>query len=272
MSSLFVYKYHDNKFTDSGRPIQFMALNTADLKEGVDLDWVKSGDRPRILLIDDEPDNIILLKQIFQLKGFDVSGAMNGKDALVKIQDVWPSLIILDIMMPELDGWQTYQQIRMLSDVPVIVISAARQIDFIVKALEMGMDDYITKPFDHEEVVARVNTVLRRSIGVKKNNRLGFSSIELVLDLDSQEIIYKGEHIQLTGRMFEVLLILAKNAPRVLTYDELTQEIWGEDSTSAHNRLKYLIYLLRQEFLRIDPQQTVIKNIDRVGYKLMTDN
>lgn len=85
-------------------------------------------------------------------------------------------------------------------------------------------------------------------------------------------IIYKGEHVQLTGRMFEVLLVLAKSAPRVIPYDEITKEIWGETSISAHNRLKYLIYLLRQEFLRIDGSNPVIKNVDRVGYKLMTEN
>ncbi len=249
-----------------------MSSQQIDLKEGVDLDTITSSERPRILLIDDEPDNIILLKQIFQLKGFDVSGVMNGKDALAKIRDVWPNLIILDIMMPELDGWQTYQQIRMFSEVPVIVLSASRQIDFIVKALEMGMDDYITKPFNHEEVVARVNTVLRRSSRSKRNTRMGFSTIDLILDLDTQEIVYKGEHVQLTGRMFEVLLLLAKNAPRVLTYDEITNEIWGEDTISAHNRLKYLIYLLRQEFSRIDPKTTVIRNFDRVGYKLITED
>jgi DNA-binding response OmpR family regulator len=249
-----------------------MSTLTTGLKEGVDLDQMNPGDRPRILLIDDEPDNILLMKQIFQMTGFDVSGALSGKEALSKIRDVKPSLIILDIMMPELDGWQTYQQLRKVSDLPVIVVSAARQVEFVIKALQMGMDDYITKPFNQAELVARVNTILRRTGKVKLNNRLGFSQIELVLDLDSQEIIYKGEHIQLTGRMFEVLLLLAKNAPRVMTYEEITTEIWAEKSVSAHNRLKYLVYLLRQEFLRIDEHHPVIKNVDRVGYKLVTED
>ena len=248
-----------------------MALNALEVKEGVDLDQMAPGDRPRILLIDDEPDNVLILKHMFQAKGFDVSGAFSGKEALGKLNDVKPNLIILDIMMPEMDGWQTYQQLRKISDLPVIVVSAARQTESVVKALHMGMDDYITKPFDQAEVVARVNSVLRRSGPNRKMNRLGFSMIELILDLDSQEIIYKGEHIQLTGRMFEVLLVLAKNAPRVMTYEEINMEIWGEQSVSAHNRLKYLIYLLRQEFLRIDGSNPVIKNIDRVGYKLITE-
>ncbi|MBA4384886.1 MAG: DNA-binding response regulator [Anaerolinea sp.] len=249
-----------------------MTTLTLQMKEGVDLDHKTPGEHPRILLIDDEPDNIILLKLMFQSKGFDVSGACSGKEALKKIHEVKPNLIILDIMMPEMDGWQTYQELRKLSELPVIVVSAARQTENVVKALQMGMDDYITKPFDQAEVVARVNCVLRRSGKKQKVNRLGFSMIELILDLDSQEIVYKGERIQLTGRMFEVLLVLAKNAPRVLPYDEITKEIWGETSISAHNRLKYLVYLLRQEFLRIDATNPVIKNIDRVGYKLTTEN
>jgi DNA-binding response OmpR family regulator len=249
-----------------------MSTQIIGVKEGVDLDGKTLGDHPRILLIDDEPDNIILLKQIFQMTDFDVSGALSGKEALSKIHDVKPNIVILDIMMPEMDGWQTYQQLRKVSELPVIVISAARQMEYVIKALEMGMDDYITKPFNNAEVVARVNSILRRTGKTQMNNRLGFSLIELVLDLDSQEIIYKGERIQLTGRMFEVLLILAKNAPRVLTYEEITMEIWGEKSISAHNRLKYLIYLLRQEFLRIDDSNPVIKNVDRVGYKLVTEN
>lgn len=249
-----------------------MTIQTPSVKEGVDLDQRLSGEHPRILLIDDEPDNISLLKLMFRSKGFDVSGAYSGKEALKKIHEVKPNLIILDIMMPEMDGWQTYLQLRKISELPVIVVSAARQTENVVKALQMGMDDYITKPFNQAEVVARVNCVLRRS-GKKTNfNRLGFSMIELILDLDSQEIVYKGERIQLTGRMFEVLLVLAKSAPRVLPYDEITKEIWGETSISAHNRLKYLIYLLRQEFLRIDNSNPIIKNVDRVGYKLMTEN
>lgn len=249
-----------------------MSTQLISVEEGVDLDLMSPGERRRILLIDDEPDNIILLKQIFQSKGFDVSGALSGKDALNKVHEVRPNLIILDMMMPDMDGWQTFQQLRRVTDQPVIVISAASQTEDIVKTLNMGVDDYITKPFDPAEVVARINSVLRRRGKRPNNNRLGFSLIDLVLDLDTQEITYQGQLIQLTGRMFEVILILAKNAPKVISYEEITNEIWGEISVSAHNRLKYLIYLLRQEFLNIDENNPVIKNVDRVGYKLMIES
>lgn len=240
--------------------------------EGVGLHGVSKFEQPRILLIDDEVDNILLLKQIFQLKGYEVSGALSGKEALNKIHEIRPNLILLDLMMPEMDGWQTFERLRKVSDLPVIVISAISQSEQVVKALRMGVDDFITKPFNQDEVIARVKCVLRRCGSKHKENRIGFSMMELVLDLDSQSIIYKGEYVQLTGRMFEVLLLLARNAPKVLTYEEITNEIWGEATASAHNRLKYLVYLLRQEFLRIDSQCQVIKNVDRVGYKLVTDN
>ncbi|KAF0110200.1 MAG: Uncharacterized protein FD147_1821 [Chloroflexi bacterium] len=240
-------------------------------QEGVDLDQLHVKDRPRILVVDDEPDTVILLKHVFQREGYDVSGAMSGKEAISKIGEVKPNLIMLDIMMPELDGWQTFQQIRKLSDLPVIVISAVNQTENIVKALQMGVDDYITKPFDQAEVIARANTVLRRAGKQRVINRLGFAEIELILDLETQEIFYKGNRIQLTGKMFEVLVILAKNAPRIATYEDITMEIWSENSVSVRNRLKYLVYLLRQEFNRVDTKKQLIKNVDRLGYKLLTE-
>lgn len=245
-------------------------IKTSQFSEGVDLDQMSQATRSRILVIDDEPDTVQLIKHIFQHAGFDVSGANSGKDAISKLAEIRPSIVLLDIMMPEMDGWQTYSTIKKLNDLPVIVISAIEQSDTIVKALQMGVDDYITKPFNNEEVIARVKNVLRRAGTRSVINRIGFPEIELILDLDTQELYYKGKRIQLTGKMFEVLAILAKNAPRLVTYDDLTQEIWGEKSTSSRNRLKYLVYLLRQELDGIDHSFEVIKNVDRLGYKLIS--
>lgn len=239
--------------------------------QGVDLDQLVQKERPRILVVDDEADTVTLLKHALMRDGFDVSGALGGKEALQKIADVKPSLVLLDLMMPEMDGWETYAQLRQISDLPVIVISAMSQSDVIVKALELGADDYITKPFEHNEVKARINTVLRRAGQPRNINRLGFAEVQLVVDMETQEITFKGKRIQLTGKMFEVLALLAKNAPRVTPYDELLMTIWGENSSSARNRLKYLVYLLRNEFNRIDREHEIIQNIDRLGYKLITE-
>ncbi len=241
------------------------------LQEGVNLDHAFTLERPKLLVVDDEPDTITLLKHLFQGVGYDVSGAFGGREAIEKIKTLNPNLVILDLMMPEMDGWQTYLRLREFYDSPVIAITALDQAESIVKTLEMGIDDYITKPFFQSEVIARVQAVLRRATQARKANRLGFSSIDLILDLETQEITYRGKRVQLTGKMFEVLLLLARSAPRVVTYDEIAMSTWGENSLAIHNRLKYLIYLLRQEFENIDPNSPIIKNVDRVGYKLLVE-
>jgi DNA-binding response OmpR family regulator len=238
---------------------------------GIDLDTMRNDARVRVLIIDDEPDTVTLLKLIFQREGFNVAGALSGQEALQKLETVRPALILLDLMMPEMDGWDTFSRLRQLTQAPVIVISALSQSDHIVRALKMGADDYVTKPFNNAEVIARSQALLRRSGKEKEIKRMVFPAIEMVLDLDTQEVFYRGHRIQLTGKMFDVMLILAKSAPRVVSYDDITTQIWGETGASVRNRLKYLIYLLRQEFDAADGGKGIIKNIDRLGYKLLSE-
>ncbi len=236
--------------------------------EGVDLDRVNEQGRRKLLVIDDEPDTVTLLKQILLREGYDVAGAANGKEALGKMAEVQPSLILLDMMMPEMDGWQTIDKVQEISDVPIIILSAMNQTDSIIKALQMGADDYITKPFNQKEVVARIESVLRRSGNRKKLDRIAVENLGLVLDLDTHEAFLNGKSIQLTGKMFEVLYMLIQNAPRLVPYQELTEKIWGKDSPAIRNRLKYLVYLLRQEFESVGAQSNIIDNIGRLGYKI----
>lgn len=246
-------------------------LPSSAANKGIDLDQFRNRERTRVLVIDNEPDTVTLLKLVFQHEGFDVSGALSGSEALSKLNDVNPSLILLDLMMPEMDGWQTFTKLRQVTDTPVIVVSALGQTEDIVKALKMGVDDYVTKPFNQAEVIARSQALLRRTGGAKEIKRISFPAIEMVIDLGTQEVFYRGERIQLTGKMFEVMLILAKGSPKVVTYEDITMQIWGATSTEIRNRLKYLVYLLRREFNKVDGNQGIIKNIDRLGYKLLTE-
>jgi Response regulators consisting of a CheY-like receiver domain and a winged-helix DNA-binding domain len=234
---------------------------------------VKSTPKPslnKLLIVDDEPDTILLLKSILEREGYEVTGAFNGLDALAKMKTVQPALVISDMMMPQMDGWQTIQKLHEISDIPIIILSVLNQTDSIVRALELGADDYITKPFDQTEVIARVESVLRRSNNGAKLSRIGIESIGLVLDLDTREAFYQEKCFQLTGKMFDVLYILMQNSPRLVTYEELTTAVWGEDSISIRNRLKYLIYLLRQQFMESDANADFIQNIGRLGYKIST--
>lgn len=239
---------------------------------GIDLDEVHPVERKRILVVDDEQENITLLKRIFINEGYNVSGATTGKDAINKLININPSLVVLDLLMPDMNGEETFDSIRKITNVPVIILSAVSQKEEIVRLLQKGVDDYVTKPFDDAILTARVNAVLRRVERSTAINALTFSQIELTINIETYEVIYHGKRIQLTGKMFEVLSLLARNAPRVVNYQELTHKIWGENTPAVRNRLKYLVYLLRHEFMKVYSEFEIIENIDRLGYKLITEH
>lgn len=238
--------------------------------EGVDLDSVQDSNRKKLLVVDDEPDTVILLKHILRHEGYDVAGASNGLEAIEKMKEIQPSLVLLDMMMPQMDGWEAINKIREIANTPIIILSANSQVESIIHALQVGADDYITKPFNQAEVLARIEAVMRRVKGDDKVNRLGIEKLDLVLDTTTHEVVFKNQHIQLTDKMYDVFYLLMQSAPKLVTYQDLTQKIWGQDNVAIRNRLKYLVYLLRQEFNKIDPDANIIDNIGRLGYKLIT--
>jgi len=237
---------------------------------GVDLDEVHASNRSTVLVVEDEPDTVLLLKQILRMAGYDVLGALNGLEAVQKAADAKPDLILLDLMMPDLDGWQTFQYLRQTTDVPVVIISAIHNKEDVVRALRMGVDDYLTKPFINAEVVARVQAVLRRARPSRKTDRLVFPQSDLVIDFGTQEVILQQKHIQLTGKEFAILATLARSAPDVVQYRAIAEAVWGKDNPQVRNRIKYLVYLLRQKLEDISGNPDIIQNIDRLGYKLRT--
>ena len=249
--------------TDQG-PI---SINNAEMP-GVDLDEIHSSIRPTILVVEDEPDTVQLLKQILRLGGFNVLGAFNGTEAVQKAADSKPDLILLDLMMPGLDGWQTFQYLRQTIDVPVVIISAIHNKDDIVRALRMGVEDYVTKPFVNAEVVERIKAVLRRARPSRPSDRMVFPHSDLVIDFTTQEVILKQKHIQLTGKEFAILATLARSAPDVVQYRAIAEAVWGKDNAQVRNRIKYLVYLLRQKLEEASGLPDLIQNIDRLGYKL----
>jgi DNA-binding response OmpR family regulator len=239
---------------------------------GVDLDEIHASSRPTVLVVEDEPDTVLLLKQILRLAGFDVLGAFNGYEAVQKAAEVKPDLILLDLMMPGMDGWQTFQYLRQTTDVPVVIVSAIHNKDEIVRALRMGVDDYLTKPFVNAEVVARVQAVLRRARPTHKTDRLVFPRSDLVIDFSTQEVVLNKHHIQLTGKEFAILATLARSAPDVVQYRAIAEAVWGKDNPQVRNRIKYLVYLLRQKLESASGTPDLIQNIDRLGYKLDIQN
>lgn len=236
---------------------------------GADLDEAYGSQRQRVLVVEDEPDTVFLLKHILRSAGYNVLGAYSGPEAIRKLADVKPHLVLLDLMMPGMDGWETFSYMRKVSDVPVMVISAISNKDDVVRALRQGVDDYMTKPFANAEVVARVEAILRRAGSAHGEvERLVFPEIDLVVDFHSQEIVSGGQPMQLTGREFAVIALLARAAPAIVSYHDMAMQIWEEDTPEARNRIKYLVHLLRRKFERLPNQRDFIQNIDRIGYKL----
>jgi DNA-binding response OmpR family regulator len=171
-------------------------------------------------------------------------------------------------MMPEMDGWETFKYIRQVMDLPIIILSALAVKEDIVKALELGVDDYITKPFFNDEVVARVRNVLRRIQGANQEDVLFISDLNMFLDLTLQVIRVGEKTIQLTSREYDLFYLLVKKSPKVVKYEEITKSIWGEDTDDARNRLKFLVYLLRKKLETVIEGQDIILNLDRIGYKI----
>jgi DNA-binding response OmpR family regulator len=238
---------------------------------GADLDEVYASNRKRVLVIEDEPDTVFLLKHILRSAGYNVLGALSGQEALKKFSEVKPNLVLLDLMMPGMDGWETYRYLRQMSDVPVMIISAVSNKDEVVRALRSGVDDYLTKPFVNAEVIARVEAILRRAQGTTVEvDRLLFPEVDLIVDFRTQEVIHCNQHVQLTGREFAILALLARSAPAIVAYHDIAMEIWEEDTPEARNRIKYLVHLLRRKFMRLPGSPDFIENVDRLGYKLRT--
>jgi DNA-binding response OmpR family regulator len=238
---------------------------------GVDLDEVYTTERVRVLVVDDDSDLVVLVKHILRSAGFDVLSANNGVEALRRAREVQPDLVLLDLMMPEMDGWETLRNLRQFSNAPVIVLSALSSKEEIVRCLYEGVDDYMTKPFYKGEVVARINAVLRRAKQPREATRFNFNKVNLMIDVKTQEISFMNQSIQLTAKEFALLSLLAKNAPGIVSYPVIAQTVWGEDVPNVRQRTKYLIFLLRRKFEEIDPNFELIQSVDRMGYKLKTE-
>lgn len=240
-------------------------------KPGIDLDTVQAKpSSTRALIIDDDPDTVDLIKIIFRNAGMDVIGAFSGKEAIQKCSHSSPAVILLDLMMPDMDGWETYHNLRQLTDVPVIVVSADTKKENVVRGLNLGFDDYVTKPFFPPELVARVNTVLRRSAGTGQASRRIFPEIDMAIDFETHDVSLRGEPVHLSSREFSLLEVLAAKAPRLVRYEEIAVKIWGMDNLKVRNRIKYLVYLIRQK-VELDPNDPqLIINREGLGYQLNT--
>jgi len=234
---------------------------------GIDLDEVSKSGLPRILVVEDDMDTLALLKQILVRSGFNVSGAMNGREALQKTGTYNPDLVLLDVMMPDMDGWETMRQLNKSSDVPVIMLTALATKENVVKGFQSGVDDYVTKPFYKDEIIARINAVLTRCKRKPQREILQFDDGNLIIDCHSKEVRSNGKILQLTAKEYAILYSLVNQNPSAVTYREIGLSVWGEDKPQIRQRIKYIVYLLRQKFKEINPSKPYIKNVGQLGYR-----
>ena len=227
-------------------------------------------ERRRILVVDDEERMVRFIRMNLEHDGFQVSEAFNGKQAIQKLRDVTPDLIFLDVMMPDMDGFETLEIIREISSVPVIMLTAKGEEDDRVRGLELGADDYVTKPFSPRELVSRAKAVLRRSEGASGSMH-GLLEIDsrLKIDFDRREIWLEGKLVKLRPTEYRLLFHLVQNAGWVVSHDQLLQKVWGYEYRDEPHYVRLYINYLRQK-LEKDPSDPKYILTERgVGYRFI---
>ena len=224
-------------------------------------------DQRTILIVDDEPGLRELVRINLEHEGFGVLQAENGVQGLTTIREQQPDLVILDVMMPEMDGWEACRKLREFSQVPVLMLTAKVQSQDIVTGLESGADDYLLKPFNMDELMARVRALLRR---VPSPNRpVTAGNGEISIDKNKREVLVRGEPVDLTPTEYDLLLMLAENAGKVLEHEALLRGVWGQEYTKDNDYLKVYIWHLRRK-LEIDPRDPKLLLTEwGVGYRLV---
>lgn len=224
----------------------------------------------KILVVDDDTNICELLRLYLEKDGYCVSIANNGMAALQKFRDENPDLILLDIMLPQLDGWQVCREIRKTSDTPIIMLTAKGETFDKVLGLELGADDYVTKPFDAKEIVARVKAVLRRTSGSADTDVKEVRFDNLIINLTNYELRVNGEKIDTPPKELELIYHLASNPNRVFTRDQLLDAVWGFDYYGDSSRTVDVHVKRLREKLEGVSDKWELKTVWSVGYKFET--
>jgi len=220
----------------------------------------------KILVIEDDENIADLIRLYLEKDGFEVAVALNGALGLAEFKRFMPDLVMLDIIMPVMDGWSVCREIRMVSNVPIIMLTSKSETLDKVTGLEMGADDYIIKPFEVRELLARVHAVLRRfdKVEVAEQKRLDFDN--LIIDMDSFELFVKGERVEAPPKEMELLYHLASSPNRVFTRNQLLDEVWGFDYFGDSRTVDVHVKRLREK-LDGGSDKWTLKTVWGVGYK-----
>ena len=223
----------------------------------------------KILIIDDEKATVDFISTLLKERGYEVYSAYCAQTGLRMAYQHHPDLVLLDVVLPDRDGWDICRQLRDLSDMPIILVSARADKSDVIKGLEIGADDYVAKPFDDDELVARIRARLRRSPRTSVNEEFVFKNGELRINFMNREVWIRDKLKHLTPKEFNLLAVLVRNAGRVVSRTELVTEAWGDEYGDAIDSLKLYIHYLRQK-LETNPQQPEFILTSRgVGYRFV---
>lgn len=224
----------------------------------------------RVLVVDDEPHLVRAVCMYLELQGYTVFGASSGEEALQATREKLPDLVILDVMMPGLDGFETLEELRRTSQVPVIMLTARGDEDQKVKGLKLGADDYVTKPFSQRELLARIQAVLRRAElpAIAPKTRIEVDD-ELSIDFDRGEVYVHGNPVRLTATEYRLLYHLASNPGRLMPSETLLAKVWGYEYREEDHYVRLYVSYLPQKIEPDPSHPKYILTVPGLGYKFV---
>ena len=220
-------------------------------------------DNNTILVIDDDRNILAIIELYLKKAGFQVVTCADGLSALPAFHDARPALVVLDIMLPGRDGWSVLHDIRMESETPVIMLTAKGDTDDRIQGLELGADDYISKPFDAKELVARIKAVLRRSVPTDPERTIQLEGLSV--SLENYSVVLDGRTLEMPPKEIELLYFLASHAGKVFTREQLLEQVWGFDFFGDSRTVDVHVKRIREKIGETHPWQ--LKTVWGVGYK-----
>jgi DNA-binding response OmpR family regulator len=229
--------------------------------------WYGNGmKRARVLVVDDDADIRTLVRELLERQGYVVAGAANGREGLRSLYASPPDVVLLDVSMPDLDGWQTLERIRDLSDVPVAMLTARAAELEKVRGLNAGADDYITKPFGKQELLARIQAMLRRA-GPRQQGLDTYADELLSIDFVERSVTVGVQEVPLTPLEFRLLAAFVRHPGQLLTHDQLLELVWGDPFAASRDQVKLYVGYLRRKLQGVGIEGSAIETVRGFGYR-----
>jgi DNA-binding response OmpR family regulator len=222
--------------------------------------------RGRVLVVDDDADIRSLVRELLERQGYDVSDAANGREGLRAFYTRAPDVVVLDVSMPEMDGYETLERIRDLSDVPVIMLTARAAELEKVRGLKAGADDYVTKPFGRQELLARIEAVLRRPRAPAERPAT-YADDLVTVDFAQRSVSVHGRDVALTPLEFKLLGAFTRHPNQVLAHDQLLEQVWGDSFAASRDQVKLYVGYLRRKLEAAGADPSVIETVRGFGYR-----